>query len=520
MKNIPFLYACILTIVFGCEAGKEKTDDLDAETTPTENHRPQFHFTPPRMWMNDPNGMVYHKGEYHLFYQHYPDSTVWGPMHWGHAVSKDLMRWEHLPIALYPDSLGYIFSGSAIVDKDNTSGLGTRENPPIIAIYTYHDEDVRRSGRNDFQTQGIAFSTDEGRTWKKYEGNPVLNNPGIEDFRDPKVFWHEGTKMWIMILAVRDHVEFYNSKDLKHWEKSGEFGKAEGAHGGVWECPDLFSLTIDGDQTQKWIMLVSINPGGIHGGSATQYFIGSFDGKTFTNKNPASTTLWVDYGKDNYAGVTWSNIADDNRIFLGWMSNWQYANVVPTEKWRSAMTIPRTLHLVNTPSGIRVGSRPVVEIATIRQGTEELASGEINGNIPLTDIPFDVSTSEMLLEFELADENVDVGIELSNEKGEKLLVGFDAAQNSYYIDRRNAGKKDFSDDFAGIHYAPRVLETSSIKLHLILDVASAELFADDGTAVITDIFFPQEVMTNVSIFSKGGRVNLKAGRITRLASIW
>src|SRR5688572_327195 len=265
---------CAMMFLISCGV-QEKTAEVSAPSEGyNEPYRPQLHFTPEAKWMNDPNGMVYHNGEYHLFYQYYPDSTVWGPMHWGHAVSKDLAHWEHLPIALYPDSLGYIFSGSAVVDNGNTTGFGTADKPALVAVYTYHDAKKEKAGRIDYQTQGIAYSVDDGRTWKKYEKNPVLKNPGIKDFRDPNVFWHEASKKWVMILAVLDHVEMYNSSDLKSWTKLSEFGKDFGAHGGVWECPDLFPLTIEGESKEKWVMLVSINPGGPNVGSATQYFIG------------------------------------------------------------------------------------------------------------------------------------------------------------------------------------------------------------------------------------------------------
>jgi fructan beta-fructosidase len=233
--------------------------------TEYEAFRPQFHFTPKTAWMNDPNGLVFYEGEYHLFYQHYPDSTVWGPMHWGHAVSTDLIHWEHLPIALYPDSLGYIFSGSAVVDWKNTSGLGSVEQPPLVAIFTYHDAAGERAGKIDYQTQGIAYSLDKGRTWTKYNHNPVLANPGIIDFRDPKVAWNEVSNQWVMTLAVKDHIEFYGSPDLKKWNKLSEFGKSLGAHGGVWECPDLFPLKDEAGNTH-WVLFVSINPGGPQGG--------------------------------------------------------------------------------------------------------------------------------------------------------------------------------------------------------------------------------------------------------------
>jgi fructan beta-fructosidase len=318
-----------------------------------EQHRPLFHFTPRAHWMNDPNGMVFYNNTYHLFYQHYPDSTVWGPMHWGHATSTDLVHWKHKPIALFPDSLGYIFSGSAVADINNTSGFGNNGKIPLVAIFTHHDPTREKQGKNTYQNQSIAYSLDEGETWKKYDSNPVLKNPGIKDFRDPKVSWYEPTKKWIMTLATLDRITFYSSPDLKHWTKESEFGQNIGAHGGIWECPDLFTLKHDGKDIS--ILLVSINPGGPNGGSATQYFTGTFDGHTFM---PFQTdTRWIDYGPDDYAGVTWANTGE-RKIFLGWMSNWQYANLVPTEKWRSAMTTPRDLSLQKINDKYYITSAP------------------------------------------------------------------------------------------------------------------------------------------------------------------
>ncbi|MEL6303458.1 MAG: glycoside hydrolase family 32 protein, partial [Bacteroidota bacterium] len=308
-----------------------------------EPYRPQYHFTPKQNWMNDPNGLVFYKGWYHLFYQYYPDDTVWGPMHWGHARSKDMMHWEHMPIALYPDELGLIFSGSAVIDSQNTSGFGSTQNPAMVAMYTYHLMEGEKAGRDDFQTQGIAYSLDEGTTWTKYEGNPVIPNNGIKDFRDPKVFWHEPTKMWVMALVAGDHVKFYESPNLKEWSHMSDFGKEVGAHGGVWECPDLFPLTDAKSGERKWALLVSINPGAPNGGSGTQYFIGDFDGKEFVSAQREAK--WLDYGTDNYAGVTYNNLPEEERVFIGWMSNWDYARDTPTESWRSAMTLPRKLFL-------------------------------------------------------------------------------------------------------------------------------------------------------------------------------
>jgi fructan beta-fructosidase len=492
---VPCLAAALLAV--GCSTSQTTT----SPPTATEQHRPQYHFSPPAHWMNDPNGMVYHQGEYHLFYQHNPDSTVWGPMHWGHAVSKDLVQWEHLPIALYPDSLGTIFSGSAVVDVNNTSGLGTKENPPMVAIYTYHNADMERAGRVDFQTQGLAYSLDNGRSWQKYAQNPILKNPGIKDFRDPKVAWNDKAKQWVMTLAVLDHIEFYASPNLKDWTKLSEFGKNAGGHGGVWECPDLFPMTVNGQQ--KWVLLVSINPGGPNGGSATQYFIGDFDGKTFTNDNPAGTTLWIDHGTDNYAGVTWANAPDGRRIFLGWMSNWLYANEVPTTTWRSAMTVPRELSLVQTPDGLRLANVPVPELQKLRTTTITLPARELKGTLDLsTEYKLSGPLQELELDLDLTQAQ-QVVLRFSNTIGEHVEVGYSVAGQELSIDRTKSGKTDFKGTFPGVHKAPLALEGGKLKLHLLLDVASVEVFANDGKTAMTEIFFPSEDYTRVELITTG-----------------
>jgi fructan beta-fructosidase len=529
--KLPFAIGFLALLSTGCSQNQENTQTTHTDSTQKEvaratepfqeTHRPQFHFTPPSQWMNDPNGMVFHKGEYHLFYQHNPDSTVWGPMHWGHAVSKDMIHWEHLPIALYPDSLGTIFSGSAVVDIHNTSGLGTKENPAMIAIFTYHSGERDKAGYNDFQTQGLAYSLDKGRTWEKYKQNPVLKNPGIRDFRDPKIVWHEASRKWIMILAVVDHVELYSSTNLLSWNKLSEFGKTHGAHGGVWECPDMFPLQVDG--RQKWVMLVSINPGGPNGGSATQYFVGNFDGKTFTSDNPSKTTLWLDYGTDNYAGVTWANVPqpDGRRLFMGWMSNWLYANNVPTSTWRSAMTIARELNLKNTPQGIRLVSQPVTEISSIQGESVDIPSQSVNGELDLTtSVSFPVATSQLQLTWEGINNSTDFGLSLSNAQGQTLLLGYNAGTRQYYIDRSGSGKSDFYQKFAGKQTAPRLSTAPSVKLRVLLDVASVELFADDGEVVMTGIFFPDTPFNKLGLYTKGGPVQLTGGKLTNLKSIW
>ncbi|MBX2844125.1 MAG: glycoside hydrolase family 32 protein [Flammeovirgaceae bacterium] len=478
-----------------------------------EAHRPQFHFSPQKMWMNDPNGMVFYKGEYHLFYQHYPDSTIWGPMHWGHAVSKDLIHWEHLPIALFPDEHGYIFSGSAVIDHENTSGFGTKDNPPMVAIFTYHDPVKEKKGSIDYQTQGIAYSLDKGRSWTKYKSNPVVNNPGIKDFRDPKVFWHGPSHKWIMILAVQNHVQLFNSSNLKTWNFLSKFGENSGSHGGVWECPDLFELSVDNKKNEKyWVMLVSINPGGPNGGSATQYFIGDFDGEKFTNSNSSETSLWVDYGKDNYAGVTWSDIPqeDGRKIFIGWMSNWEYANQVPTEKWRNAMTIPRKLSLTKAIDGVRLQNFPVQELKKLRNDKLTIKDLEVEGAYSISkEKDWTANIFELDLKIDLKKSTSEnFGIELFNSKGEKVLIGFDQNQKQCYIDRRFAGKSDFSEKFKGKSTAPRITSSNELKIRIIVDVASVEVFFDDGTIAMTEIFFPNEDFSNISFFSGEKKLNI------------
>jgi fructan beta-fructosidase len=308
----PFLATLVL---LHPETSKGQSDSQ------AEAHRPRFHFTPKRNWMNDPNGLVSHKGVYHMFFQYHPDGTRWGPMHWGHAVSRDLLSWEEKPIALYPDSMGYIFSGSAVVDSLNTSGFGMEGKTPIVAIFTHHNPVREAAGQRGFQYQSLAYSLDDGETWKKFPGNPVLQNTAATDFRDPKVHWHEATGRWVMSLATRDRVTFFSSPDLKAWARESAFGEKLGAHGGVWECPDLFPIEHKGRTV--WVLLVSINPGAPNGGSGTQYFLGDFDGHRF--KPFDDKTRWIDYGTDDYAGVTFSNTGD-RRIFIGWMSNWNYGS--------------------------------------------------------------------------------------------------------------------------------------------------------------------------------------------------
>jgi fructan beta-fructosidase len=454
------------------------------KVTYKEQYRPQIHFSPPAHWMNDPNGMVYYKGTYHLFYQYYPKATVWGPMHWGHATSADMVHWKNQPIALYPDSLGLIFSGSAVVDYDNTSGFGKNGKPPLVAIFTHHDQAKEKAGKKDTQTESLAYSNDDGKTWAKYKNNPVLKNPGISDFRDPNVSWYAAGNKWVMALATKDRITFYSSPNLKDWKKETEFGEHLGGHGGVWECPDLFPMTT-ADGKKLWVLLVNINPGGPQGGSATQYFVGSFDGKTFTTDQV--DTRWLDNGTDEYAGVTWHNTGS-RRLFLGWMSNWEYATTVPTKTWRSAMTVPRELKLVKTDARYFVTAVPAKELESLKTTTVTLNNLIIKRDKDLTRL---VKRSDAQYELKLSSKVLkSFSITLSNTTGEHLIIGYDEADKSWYIDRTKAGVSDFNKDFAKRIATKRIATTQGADLTLIVDAASVELFADKGLTVMTSIFFP------------------------------
>lgn len=517
MKVRFILSAVVVFYCFSCGRHAEVATTAATDSTTKlyrEQHRPQFHFSPHANWMNDPNGMVFYDGVYHLFYQYFPDGNVWGPMHWGHASSRDLVHWQHLPIALYPDSLGFIFSGSAVVDKSNSSGLGSSSAPPLVAIFTYHAADREKAGASDYQSQGIAYSVDGGNTWTKYQGNPVIANQGVKDFRDPKVFWHEPSEKWVMILAAKDRVELWGSANLKEWKKLSDFGSEYGAHGGVWECPDLVKLKVEGSSEERWMMIVSLNPGGPNGGSATQYFTGEFDGVNFKPDQAENDVSWLDYGPDNYAGVTWSNAPDDRHIFLGWMSNWLYAEKVPTTVWRSAMTLPRELSLTNTGERYLVKSRLSPEIETILSGESRFTSVKIGDS---TRLDGSLVASRALLSGVI--EARDFSFRFSNKRGEELITGYDATTKRYFIDRSKAGKNDFSDLFRENIFAPRFSNEGTVRFTIAVDVSSIEVFYDDGLTVMTATYFPDEPLTDLTLSSRSN-ANLDSLSMWQVESIW
>ena len=476
-----------------------------------ESYRPQYHFSPPTQWMNDPNGLVFNKGTYHLFYQYYPEDIVWGPMHWGHATSKDLVKWKHQPIALYPDSLGYIFSGSAVVDHTNTSGLGSKDNPPIVAIYTYHNMEGEKAGRSDFQTQGIAYSLDQGQSWKKYKNNPVIGNPdGIRDFRDPKVMWHEPSQRWIMTLVAGDHAKFYSAPDLIHWTHISDFGKDVGAHGGVWECPDLFRLqTADGQET-KWVLLISINPGAPNGGSGTQYFIGDFDGTQFTTTQTAPK--WLDYGSDNYAGVTYNGLPDQERRFIGWMSNWNYAQKTPTKNWRSAMTLARKLALVKLDQGFFLQQQPVDQLDAYLSKDPTI--------VKISDTVYRASAfNQHKITLDIKKSDGPFSLHFENEVNQKLTLGWQAKTATFFIDKTRSGLTQFEPRFADrVHTAPLPFDLDKdFKIELYIDASSIEVFVNGGLLTMTEQVFPTQPYTRMTI---AGNVATSLPTFTKVARIW
>ena len=440
------------------------------DTSNRERFRPLYHHTPTYGWMNDPNGMFYKDGVWHLCYQWNPYGSMWENMTWGQSTTRDLIHWEAQPTPIVPDGLGTIFSGSCVVDKNNTAGFG---HNAIIAYYTSAAEN---------QTQSMAYSTDGGRTFTKYNGNPVLTSTA-PDFRDPHLFWHEETQRWIMLLAVGQEMQIYSSANLKQWTLESRFGSEYGCHAGVWECPDMFRLPVRGTGQQKWVLLCNINPGGPFGGSATQYFVGDFDGHRFTCESRPEVTKWLDYGKDHYATVSFDNAPNGRRVVIAWMSNWQYANEVPTRQFRSANSIPRDLDLFTDGSETYCGVMPSEEMQALR--------GKV--------VKQPTETCEILVNLKgTAD------VTLSNAKGEQVTMHYDAQKQTLAMDRTKSGDVSFSEAFPCVTTAPTHGQLK--QLRLFVDRCSIEVFDADGRVAMTNLVFPTEPYNNIKV--KGGKATV------------
>jgi len=471
-----------------------------------ETYRLVYHHTPVYGWMNDPNGMFYKDGVYHLYFQYNPYGSMWANMTWGHSTSTDLTHWTYEGTAIVPDAWGAIFSGSCVVDKDNTAGFG---KGAVVAFYT----SAKSTPWGDVQSQSMAYSLDNGKTFIKYEHNPILTSTE-RDFRDPKVFWYAPGKHWVMMLAVGQEMQIYSSGNLKEWKKESSFGAMQGAHGGVWECPDLVEVAVEGSKEKKWVLICNLNPGGPFGGSAAQYFVGSFDGKKFVNESPTQTK-WLDWGKDNYATVTWSNAPAGRCIALGWMSNWQYANSVPTTQYRSANTLARDLTLYRVGGELYLKSKPSPEIKKARAEEKKIPTFEVKGNYEVASL---LADNKGAYEIEMAIENKGtskIDFSLMNEKGEKVAMYYDVVRKQFVMDRSASGIVGFSRDFPAVTVAP-VRNTDQIHLRLFIDRSSVEAFGEEGEYVMTNLVFPAEPYNRMVFSSDKGSYIVKSMNVYRL----
>ena len=449
---------------FACWKRMSYSDSFDTKNV--EKHRPVYHHTPQYGWMNDPNGMFYKDGVWHLCYQFNPYGSQWENMTWGHSTSTDLVHWKAEPTAITPDALGTIFSGCCVVDKNNTAGFG---NDAVIAFYT-------SAGAR--QMQSMAYSTDGGKTFTKYKNNPIITS-NVPDFRDPHVFWNAEAGFWNMILAAGQQMSIYSSKDLKEWKHESDFGAEYGNHGGVWECPDLMKMKVRGTDKEKWMLICNINPGGPFGGSATQYFIGEFDGHKFTCEDEPSETKWMDYGKDHYATITFDNAPEGRHVGIAWMSNWQYANQVPTKQYRSANSIARDFGLFEYNGETYCSVSPAKEMDAVR-GQRISSPSE---------------TCEIVVQL-----RGDAQLTLRNSKGEKVVITYDAVEQTIDFDRRRSGDVSFSEAFPCIVTSPTYGQAKTLRI--FVDRCSIEMFEGDGKMSMTNLVFPSEPYNKLIVKGK------------------
>jgi fructan beta-fructosidase len=480
--------------------------------------RPQYHFTPSHNFMNDPNGMVFYKGEYHLFYQLNPEGQVWGHMSWGHAVSTDMVHWEHLSLAISEDPNFMIYSGSAVVDWNNSSGLCKNPDPNdhscLIATYAadYHQKREKTH---------IAYSNDRGRTWTNYSGNPVID-VDAEDFRDPYVFWYAAQKKWVLVEVLADHRKtvFFSSTDLTHWAKLSEFGPA-GDDAGQWECPLLMELPIEGTKDTGWVLVINRNPGAPAGGTGVRYLVGKFDGTTFTEEESVGKKLWADYGKDFYATNAFNDIptGDARRIWIGWSSNWLYAKDEPTVLWRGAQSIPRSLTLRRVADQLLMVQTPVRELHTLREGAFHLSDVTVDkANAALAQAGHHGETYELEAEIDTGGAS-EIGFRLRKGDGAETVVGVRTDANTLFVDRTKSGDVSFSKDFPG-RYSTTLSSSKRVKLHIFVDRSSVEVFANDGEKVMTNRIYPPPGSTGIELYSLSGAAKVVSLSYWPLQSIW
>lgn len=472
------------------------------DTSNREKYRPAYHHTPLYGWMNDPNGMFYKDGVWHLYYQYNPYGSKWQNLSWGHSTSTDLINWETHPIALEPNGLGMVFSGSCAIDKDNSAGYG---DDAVVGMYTSADAS---------QIQSLVWSNDGGETFEFFPGNPVITLES--EARDPNMFWDEDAKQWVLLLAhaLEHEMLVFTSPDMREWTLQSSFGKGLGAQDGVWECPDLFKLPVDGSGKEKWVLLCNLNPGGPFGGSATQYFVGDFDGKVFTPDKDADgnvPTKWMDYGKDHYATVSWSDAPDSRRTVIGWMSNWQYAPEVPTQQFRSANTLPREVGLFEGADGqTYLSSKPSPELVALRgRLTLDVRKANIGKKARTYLLPTANSgVCEILLDIDARRSDV-VSLELKNDENEKVVMKYDVAAHTLSFDRRESGVVDFSQDFPAVTVSPTFENENRVSLRVFIDRSSIEVFGNDGKFVMTNLVFPTKPYSTLSMSSQGGDAKIE-----------
>jgi fructan beta-fructosidase len=503
---------------------KETPSKMTAVSSPvSEAFRPAIHYACKNTWLNDPNGLIFHDGIYHLYYQNNPFGNVWGNMSWGHATSTDLLNWIEQPVAIACDESEDIFSGSIVWDQYNTSGFGGQHAAPLVAIYTsVFKKDSPHFGR---QAQSLAWSTDGGYSWTKYHGNPVLDRDSAS-FRDPKVFHYSGPRgsYWVMVAVEADDctVVLYRSDDLKTWEYLSSFGPANGT-GGVWECPDLFPLPLDGNEDNiKWVLTVNINPGGPNGGSAGQYFVGHFDGVTFTSattvtdglQDPARMDeyLWLDWGRDYYAAVSFNDIPDGRRLMIGWMNNWQYGNEIPTSPWRSPMSLVREVSLVSSNGRPRLSQRPVWEDPGSDTGTVSYTGLDVEGLHPV-----EGGAAVQLIEATFVPGSAEeFGLVIRGNRAEGTRIGIRPADGRLAVDRTASGNTDFHETFPSIDSAPLQALGGTYDLRIFVDHCSVEIFAQDGQVTMTELIFPDPESISVAVYASEGTATVSSLKLTTL----